>query len=621
MQGFVGQRTFSIAKTDAAEPDAVGGASQNAADVVIAQETPAKKELSEDGTEKQEFVLTLISRRSVKRAGLRFLRRGVDDDGNAANTVETEQILSPMTWNASEETFSLAQLRGSIPLHFTQNPGTLKPTPNLFGSEATNQTAFKKHLSSVAKRYGNVQLVNLIDKHPPEAPIGEAFEHHSKLLNENGGIEGKAVDFEWFDFHAACKGMKFENVSILFDSIEDKLNAIGWTVKQEDRNTGVQTGVVRTNCMDCLDRTNVVQAAIGGWALERQLNSLGLQVDLKRDPKTQWFNTLWADNGDAVSKQYAGSAAMKGDFTRTRKRTWGGALSDLSITLSRYYNNMIGDYFIQASIDFFLGNVGAIVFDEFETDMMSKDYALDIRRIRQGAVDRCVKIVLEDPDEHLIGGWTLSCPQKPNTLRTLPFEECIVLLTKIAFYFCRFEWDTDKVSSFEKVDLRDVQEIWRGAYITSALGATHLDESKNYGFAMRYVTTGKSIVRTNTRSLQNEGQPAEENEEKDELEKQAEPEKYHTRLLAFKALSPSTSAAKTEEGDENMSEVRTITHVCSLLQQAVGIAQRQEALKDGDGGISVPHVVEKDVISVADAKKQTGYVESISHSLKRLVWA
>jgi hypothetical protein len=35
-------------------------------------------------------------------------------------------------------------------------------------------------------------------------------------------------------------------------------------------------GVVRTNCMDNLDRTNVGQAALAKWTLNRQLRDLGI---------------------------------------------------------------------------------------------------------------------------------------------------------------------------------------------------------------------------------------------------------------------------------------------------------------------------------------------------------
>ena len=39
------------------------------------------------------LTLTLISRRSNKFAGTRYLKRGINDKGCAANEVETEQIL------------------------------------------------------------------------------------------------------------------------------------------------------------------------------------------------------------------------------------------------------------------------------------------------------------------------------------------------------------------------------------------------------------------------------------------------------------------------------------------------------------------------------------------------
>lgn len=291
LQGFVGQRAFSVARTEGTEQDAVAEAAVKPSEVVAAQEDPRLK--SEDQQNQEDFLVTLISRRSVKRAGLRYLRRGVDDEGYVANSVETEQILSSQSWDTANKAFSLVQLRGSIPLFFSQSPYSFKPMPVLFGSENTNQTAFQKHLTRVAKRYGTVQIASLVDKRATEAGIGEAYEYHAKLLNEHGGVDGKPVDFEWFDFHSACKGMKFENVSILMDTLQSSLKSFGWVVKQDERNVRLQTGVLRTNCMDCLDRTNVVQSAVGGWALQQQLLELGSTIDLKTDPKTQWFNTLW----------------------------------------------------------------------------------------------------------------------------------------------------------------------------------------------------------------------------------------------------------------------------------------------------------------------------------------
>ena len=74
------------------------------------------------------------------------------------------------------------------------------------------------------------------------------------------------------------------------------------------------------------------------------------------------FNTLWADNGDAISRevrltsrcgsltpvevrapkltflpllQYAGSSALKGDFTRSGVSNWKGAVNDASNSMAR----------------------------------------------------------------------------------------------------------------------------------------------------------------------------------------------------------------------------------------------------------------------------------------------
>lgn len=63
------------------------------------------------------FRLALVSRRSRKRAGTRYKRRGIDEDGHVANYVETEQILS-----LRQHQISFTQIRGSVPLFWSQ-PG------------------------------------------------------------------------------------------------------------------------------------------------------------------------------------------------------------------------------------------------------------------------------------------------------------------------------------------------------------------------------------------------------------------------------------------------------------------------------------------------------------------
>jgi hypothetical protein len=123
--------------------------------------------------------------------------------------------------------------------------------------------------------------------------------------------------------------MRFENVARLVNILQTKIKTFGeWTIQGGEIHSQ-QTGIIRTSCMDSLDRTNVAQSAFAQFMLQQDLENEGFEIDLFHDESTQWFNTLWADNGDAISRQYASTAALKGDFTRTRKRNYRGAVSVL----------------------------------------------------------------------------------------------------------------------------------------------------------------------------------------------------------------------------------------------------------------------------------------------------
>ena len=612
LQGFVGQQAFSVA-SEAEDRQTTGESPQSIELSDVGQTKPIEQ--NDSGKLKagngRSFLITLISRRSVKRSGLRYLRRGIDDGGNAANYVETEQILSSPTWSPSEKIYSFVQIRGSIPLYFTQSPYAFKPIPILNRSHDTNQIAFKKHFRQVIRDYGKVQAVVLVDKHGNEVSIGEAYENYTKEINESGGVDGKKIDFEWFDFHKECAGMKFENVSHLTDTLGHKLNEFDITVESGDEILRRQQGVARTNCMDCLDRTNVVQSAFGQRALEKQLQEEGLTLNLQSDPSTSWFNSLWADNGDAISKQYSSTAALKGDFTRTRKRNYRGMLNDFGLTLSRYYTNIVNDYFSQAAIDYLLGNVTSRVFEEFESDMMSKDPAISMRSVRQNAIDTSYKRVVGDQSEDLIGGWTMLCPHEPNTLRSSPFEEAVLLLTESALYCCRFDWDTEKVNFFERVDLRSIINIRHGIYVTSTLTTTQMDEQRNVGFVVTYKPGEGDLQRVNTRSLQNEPETADTTSKN-----------LPNRILAFKALPADSSVVEDEKGEaghKELSETEAVQYVCDELARAVTdvALKSEERAKAEDKTL----VEEADIITLAEAKKSTGLLEHLGYSLKRLVWA
>lgn len=56
----------------------------------------------------------------------RYKRRGIDEDGNVANYVETEQILS-----FGEHQMSFFQIRGSVPVFWSQPGFKYRPPPKI----------------------------------------------------------------------------------------------------------------------------------------------------------------------------------------------------------------------------------------------------------------------------------------------------------------------------------------------------------------------------------------------------------------------------------------------------------------------------------------------------------
>ncbi len=119
----------------------------------------------------------------------------------------------------------------------------------------------------------------------------------------------------------------------------------------------VQEGVLRVNCIDCLDRTNVVQSMFARHLLPAQLAAVGcgsgnnFLVNLEAG-----FQGLWADHADVLSIQYSGTGALKTDFTRTGKRTWQGLLRDGWNSACRYAANNFSDGAMQDGLDLLLGH-------------------------------------------------------------------------------------------------------------------------------------------------------------------------------------------------------------------------------------------------------------------------
>ncbi|KAI0971573.1 SacI homology domain-containing protein [Xylaria arbuscula] len=639
MQGFVGQRSFVVDRHPPQVDSQVDSMEMNEMTESVPGSPPHERASIDLRASEKKYIITVVSRRSVKRAGLRYLRRGIDDEGFTANSVETEQILSTPSWEPSSKIYSFVQIRGSIPLFFRQSPYSLKPIPVLQHSPEANFRAFSRHFNQMSEKYGSMQLVNLVERHGVEAIVGNEYQRNVDKYNEDKSGGGRSLAFEWFDFHSACRGMKFENVSLLLDTLGQKIEESGSTMELDGQVNLKQNGVLRTNCMDCLDRTNVCQSSFGKFMLDLQLKEEGFDMSAQVDQKNTWFNTLWADNGDAISKQYASTAAMKGDYTRTRKRDYRGMFNDLGLSLTRFYNGMVNDHFSQAAIDFFLGNVTSLVFDEFEANMMTKDPGVSMSKMRELAIETSQKIAIEDDKEDFIGGWTLLSPPTSDTIKTVQFEEVVLLLTDVALYLCRFDWNLDKVSSFERVDLTHLVGIKVGTYITSTISPAQADGTKNVGIVITYEPGKTDVKRTNTRSLSSLPR-AERTATKGVLnqgilgsftgKQTSEPGQ---RKIVLKALYANTAISEAQ-GVKHLTEVEQVNVIAADIERLViacqppppdtkpsANAETSGDVNDGKKGGESGLVRREDIISLEEAKRTTGLFEQLGHTIKKLVWA
>lgn len=159
-------------------------------------------------------IFILISRRDKLRAGVRFISRGADAQGNVTNFAETEQIL--IFENAENyDVYTYLQTRGSIPIIWKQSPN-LKWSPTLMIDKNPLKTknAFKLHMDKIKKQYQFNHIINLIDKKGSQKLIGESF---TELIKEEKDF---TVDYTWFDFHAECKNMQWNNLSKLIDLLQ-----------------------------------------------------------------------------------------------------------------------------------------------------------------------------------------------------------------------------------------------------------------------------------------------------------------------------------------------------------------------------------------------------------------
>ena len=247
------------------------------------------------------------------------------------------------------------QLRGSIPLFWGQGTSALNPRPNiqLYNIDPLYE-ATRKHFEDLFARYGApVVVMNLVksqERQPRETILRKEFSRAISFLNKH--YYGEDIVYVPWDFKANVR----KDERCLLKEAEPMMRSFveytgfcmispAMTQSVQKAEPQLQEGILRCNCIDCLDRTNISQYMYGLTALGYQLCSLGLLASNELDPDCSMAYQLmqmYEIMGNVLALQYGGSEAhgtfferMRGDSgAATQSRELLRSIKSLTIPLS-----------------------------------------------------------------------------------------------------------------------------------------------------------------------------------------------------------------------------------------------------------------------------------------------
>ena len=336
-------------------------------------------------TQGRKFELALICRRSRFFAGTRYRKRGLNWAGDCANEVELEQIL--VSHGPPDKIFSFKQVRASVPLRWSQDSHGLIPKPEIFlKHDDLELAATEASFTDLLQRYGGpIAAVSLMLKKEGsgEALLGTEYLNAVEYLGIERGMDLRLIQFDLKGAAAAMDQAELVGGSSLIPSdmyseasrlAKELVSLIQWTAQVGSEFVRTQTGVIRTNCIDCLDRTNIFQYVVGLECLTQQLVELGV-LDAANPLKPSWsvhgsvdcsllllIEEMFEAIGDQLSVQYAGTVTHKKYATSKSSASLDGGTSgllssgrEIFISLSRHYSSAFTDADKQNATNLFLG--------------------------------------------------------------------------------------------------------------------------------------------------------------------------------------------------------------------------------------------------------------------------
>ncbi|KNC50170.1 SAC domain-containing protein 9 [Thecamonas trahens ATCC 50062] len=360
--------------------------------------------------------LGLITKKSCLNPGTRYNARGLNDLGEPGNEMECELI---MWWRAdiSEgegegggkekegaedgasgstvaapdfEFYSFCWRRGTVPVRFSnelKSSVAIGQAAMIIGDEPYKSV--DKYFTRLLSRYGEVPIscINLLRVSPDssETLLSEHFQTAVRSLRESMAMELSLINFDW---HGIFKmlgpdetiGALWQQLSVPLGSMEVATGAIelvdnprspfsSFTYRLESE----QGALLRWNCADSLDRTNVASFFASFQIVGEMLRRLGLGLAVPaqaaaalasdgRDNKwpllrasladlTSWMEPsvlaalaeMFVAHGDVCSTLYTNSPAAHSSMIRNYSPNVNAAPNNTLISIQRRFQNVVHD--------------------------------------------------------------------------------------------------------------------------------------------------------------------------------------------------------------------------------------------------------------------------------------
>ena len=120
--------------------------------------------------------------------------------------------------------------------------------------------AFDRHFWQLTGQYGKLVIINLLGSNLVGSKEGEATLSTAYQSQQNRSAYRDTPHVLW-DFHAEGGAKNLDKLDSVVCKLVDRLSY--FSSSGLGGGGGLQSGVVRTNCTDCLDRTNAVQMWLG----------------------------------------------------------------------------------------------------------------------------------------------------------------------------------------------------------------------------------------------------------------------------------------------------------------------------------------------------------------------